>query len=298
MLDFSKPLIIPSEAEINILKESYLFACKKDVEVIKPGNVSIKSAHPDTTAEDYITSSINSSNALFLKEYSLGERISYAINLTKKETSVNTNLGIILLCAPIIHAFIHFRHQPLKDSIHHLILHSAEKDTMLICEAIQKVNPGGLGSSNKMDVKLKPYVNLYEIMSYASKYDRISYQYTNKFSDILNFILPKIDEYQKTGETLDFSLPLIFLEILAKIPDSHITRKFGEKIAKKTSNQAYDLLKILKRDSSRENAMKCIADLDYDYKKNGINPGTTADLLIASLMVYMIFSSVDSHLDS
>ena len=41
MLDFSKPLIIPSEAEINILKESYLFACKKDVEVIKPGNVSI-----------------------------------------------------------------------------------------------------------------------------------------------------------------------------------------------------------------------------------------------------------------
>ncbi len=298
MLDFSKPLIIPSETSTNILKESYLFSCKKDVEIIKPGNVSIKSPHLDTTAEDYVTSSINSSNALFLKEYSLGERISYAINLTKEKTSVNTNLGIILLCAPIIHAFINFKNKPLKDSIHNLILYSTEKDTMLICEAIQKANPGGLGFSDKMDVKSKPHVNLHEIMSFASKYDRISHQYANKFADILDFILPKIDEYQKRGEKLDFTLSLIFLEILAEIPDSHIARKFGEKIAKKTSNQAYDLLKILKRDSSRENAMKCIADLDYDYKKNGINPGTTADLLIASLMVYTIFSSVDSHLGS
>ena len=240
MLDFSKPLIIPSETRTNILKESYLFSCKKDVEVIKPGNVSIKSPHLDTTAEDYVTSSINSSNALFLKEYSLGERISYAINLTKEKTSVNTNLGIILLCAPIIHAFINFKNKPLKDSIHDLILYSTEKDTMLICEAIQKANPGGLGSSDKMDVKSKPHVNLHEIMSFASKYDRISYQYANKFSDILGFILPKIDEYQKRGETLDFTLSLIFLEILAEIPDSHIARKFGEKIAKKTTNKLDD----------------------------------------------------------
>ena len=107
----------------------------------------------------------------------------------------------------------------------------------------------------------------------------------------MDFILPKIDEYQKRGEKLDFTLSLIFLEILAEIPDSHIARKFGEKIAKKTSNQANDLLKILKRDSSRENAMNYIADLDYDYKKKGINPGTTADLLVAGLMVYKIFSS-------
>ena len=298
MLDLETPLIIPSEITKSALRESYLFSCKKDIELIKPGNVSMKSPHLDTTAEDYITSSVNSSNALFLKEYSLGERIFYAINLTKEKVSVNTNLGIILLCAPIIHAFIYFKNKPLKDSIHNLILETTEKDTMLICEAIQKANPGGLGSSDKMDVKSMPRVNLHEIMSYSSKYDRISHQYTNKFSDILDFILPRINEYQKTGETLDFSLPLIFLEILAEIPDSHITRKFGEKIAKKTSNQAYDLLKILKRDSSRENAMKYIADLDYDYKKNGINPGTTADLLIASLMVYTIFSSVDSHLGS
>tara|TARA_B110000014_G_C19892833_1_gene461933 strand:- start:387 stop:776 length:390 start_codon:yes stop_codon:yes gene_type:complete len=128
-------------------------------------------------------------------------------------------------------------------------------------------------------------------MQYSSKYDRISYQYAHKFTDIFDFIVPCIKFHRKYSRSYEHSLALTFLEILSKIPDSHISRKFGDKISKKTSNEANDLLKILDKDDSWDLASKHLKSLDYEYKKKGINPGTTADLLVAGLMVYKIFSS-------
>ena len=89
----------------------------------------------------------------------------------------------------------------------------------------------------------------------------------------------------------DISISMTYLQILGKIPDSHISRKLGEEIAKKTSNHVNDLLKIQDKDCSEDYLAKQLSDLDYEYKKKGINPGTTADLLVAGLMVYKIFSS-------
>ena len=89
------------------------------------------------------------------------------------------------------------------------------------------------------------------------------------------------------------SISLTFLEILSKIPDSHIQRKFGHKIAKKTSNQANDLLKILDTEKiNRDSFDNYLNELDYEYKKQGINPGTTADLLVAGLMIKKIFKNI------
>ena len=106
-----------------------------------------------------------------------------------------------------------------------------------------------------------------------------------------DFIIPRIIFLNKKHGSLDISLSLMFIEILAKIPDSHISRKLGEKISKKTSNHANDLLKILDKESSHEYLTNQLNKLDYEYKKKGINPGTTADLLLASLMIYKIFIS-------
>jgi triphosphoribosyl-dephospho-CoA synthetase len=51
------------------------------------------------------------------------------------------------------------------------------------------------------------------------------------------------------------------------------------------------LLKIQDKDCSEDYLVKQLNDLDYEYKKKGINPGTTADLLVASLMIHRIFKS-------
>ena len=86
---------------------------------------------------------------------------------------------------------------------------------------------------------------------------------------------------------------MTFLEVLSNMPDSHIERKFGHKIAKKTSNQANDLLKILVTERINQDSLNNrLRELDYEYKKQGINPGTTADLLVAGLMIKKIFNKI------
>ena len=273
------------------LQNAYLFACRKDIELIKPGNVNIKSPHSDTNAEDYLESSLLSSKELFKPDYSLGERILNSIKITRSKIKTNTNLGIILLCAPIIHACIYFNNLTMREGIKKTLSSSTVKDTQDLCMAINISAPGGLGTREIYDTASKPTVNILEIMNHSASYDRISYQYSHDYSDIFDFIIPRLVFLNKKHNSLDISLSLMFIEILAKIPDSHISRKFDDKIAKKTSNNASDLLKILDREYSPDYLADRLNNLDYEYKKKGINPGTTADLLVASLMIYKIFSA-------
>ena len=273
------------------LKSAYLFSCKKDIELIKPGNVNLLSSHKDTKAQDYLDSAILSSKELFNQNYSLGKRILESVNVTRSQVNVNTNLGIILLCAPVIQSYIDFNNLDLREGIKKTLSTRSIKDTHDLCAAINISSPGGLGDSDMYDTASYPNVSIKQIMDYSQEYDRISYQYSHNFSDIFDFIIPKLEFLNQRYESLDISLSLLFIEILAKIPDSHISRKFGDKIAKKTSNNAHDLLKILDREHDPDYLAKALNNLDYEYKKKGINPGTTADLLVASLMIYKIFSA-------
>ena len=271
------------------LKSAYLFSCKKDIELIKPGNVNLLSSHKDTKAQDYLDSAILSSKELFNQNYSLGKRILESVNVTRSQVNVNTNLGIILLCAPVIQSYIDFNNLDLREGIKKTLSTTSIKDTHDLCAAINISSPGGLGDSDMYDTASYPNASIKQIMDYSQEYDRISYQYSHNFSDIFDFIIPKLEFLNQRYESLDISLSLLFIEILAKIPDSHISRKFGDKIAKKTSNNAHDLLKILDREHDPDYLAKALNNLDYEYKKKGINPGTTADLLVASLMIFNIF---------
>ena len=271
------------------LKSAYLFSCKKDIELIKPGSVNLLSSHKDTKAQDYLDSAILSSKELFNQNYSLGKRILESVNVTRSQVNVNTNLGIILLCAPVIQSYIDFNNLDLREGIKKALSTTSIKDTHDLCAAINISSPGGLGDSDMYDTASYPNASIKQIMDYSQEYDRISYQYSHNFSDIFDFIIPKLEFLNQRYESLDISLSLLFIEILAKIPDSHISRKFGDKIAKKTSNNAHDLLKILDREHDPDYLAKALNNLDYEYKKKGINPGTTADLLVASLMIYKIF---------
>ena len=270
------------------LKSAYLFSCKKDIELIKPGNVNLLSSHKDTKAQDYLDSAILSSKELFNQNYSLGKRILESVNVTRSQVDVNTNLGIILLCAPVIQSYIDFNNLDLREGVKKTLSTTSIKDTHDLCAAINISSPGGLGDSDMYDTASYPNASIKQIMDYSQEYDRISYQYSHNFSDIFDFIIPKLEFLNQRYESLDISLSLLFIEILAKIPDSHISRKFGDKIAKKTSNNAHDLLKILDREHDPDYLAKALNNLDYEYKKKGINPGTTADLLVASLMIYKI----------
>ena len=88
-----------------LAEAAYLFACDLEIRAFKPGNVSDASEGHDMTPEDFRQSARASAKALTQSDLTLGERILLAIEATRAVAGCNTNLGIVLLAAPLIEAF-------------------------------------------------------------------------------------------------------------------------------------------------------------------------------------------------
>ena len=73
---------------------------------------------------------------------------------------------------------------------------------------------------------------------------------------------------------------------MAKFPDTHIQRKFGIEIAEQTKITATRALKQFNNNDNPADAMDMLLELDKEFKKSKINPGTSADLTAASLLIY------------
>tara|TARA_B100000927_G_scaffold258978_1_gene227704 strand:- start:110 stop:985 length:876 start_codon:yes stop_codon:yes gene_type:complete len=271
------------------IENSYLHACNLDINCIKPGNVNIHTSHIDTTSEDFITSYTVTSKIIASPKMSLGERIENSIIATKNNVKTNTNLGIILLCSLFSQSLSLKKDINLAEAIRDVVLNCKKKDLSKICNAITIANPGGLGTHEKFDVRSDIKITLSELMLVSSEYDQISRQYSLFFQDIFDFIIPNLHKSLSKISDLKLAISYTFLKTLAKYPDSHISRKYGDKIAKKTSNEAHDLLKILDGDTRHESWGTNLMSLDKHFKMTRVNPGATADLLVVSMMIYDYF---------
>ncbi len=276
------------------VESSYIISCSYDVKCIKPGNVNYLSGHPDTDIDDFVKSYEVTSNLITLPNLSLGQRIYKCVESTKEAVDTNTNLGIILLCSVFIQSLLAEEKYTLSEAIKAIIMDASLQDVTDVCNAISLADPGGLGSHESYDVRSRPDISLHEIMSLSSDYDQISNQYSKYFTDIFNFIIPTLHNSMSEIKDTKYAISYSFLKILEKYPDSHITRKYGHKIAKKTSKEASDLIKILDGDTRHESWGKNLMSLDKHFKMTRVNPGTTADLLVVSMMIYDYFIGIDN----
>ena len=100
------------------LIEAYQRACEIELQAFKPGNVSVYSPAHDMTVEDFIRSAAVSADSVSNPAYSLGEKIYYAVKATREAVGCNTNLGIVLLAAPLMQAYWQRQTgQSLRDSL-------------------------------------------------------------------------------------------------------------------------------------------------------------------------------------
>ena len=83
---------------------AFLRACRLDVEVRKPGNVSVASPGHGMDAGDVHRQREAAAPALFAPARAVGERIERAVEASCAAAGCNTNLGIVLLAAPIARA--------------------------------------------------------------------------------------------------------------------------------------------------------------------------------------------------
>jgi len=271
------------------LIDVYQRACQLDVQAFKPGNVSVYNEGHDMTVKDFILSASVSAEPITNKDYSLGEKIYYAVKATRDAVGCNTNLGILLLCAPLIQAaYQQQTGQTLPAALQLVLDNTTVDDASWVFKAITLASPGGLGKSEEQDVSDTPVVSLIQAMKIASDKDRIAMQFTTNYKDIFDFAVLRYNSaFVKFGNEA-WATSAVYTGLLSKFSDSHIERKYGDKYSGWVLEQFITVDDALLKTSNPEQLLPMLHDVDRQFKDKGINPGTTADLTVATVLIILM----------
>ncbi len=271
------------------LADAYKQACEVELQAFKPGNVSVYSEGHDMTVEDFRVSATVSAGAICNPGYSLGEKIYYAVKATREAVACNTNLGIILLCAPLLQAAMQRSlGQNLREALADVLNNTTLQDAEWVFRAIALASPGGLGDAEQQDVHQEAEVTLTEAMAIASDRDRIALQYTTCFKDIFEFAVLEYNRAFVLSGDCGWAALAVFCEMLARYPDSHIERKYGKQYSEWIKAEMSLLCNDLKTANQPEDVLPILDKMDKTFKAKKINPGTTADITVATVLVVLL----------
>lgn len=275
----------------NLLKKNIKFVCDIEMESLKPGNVHKYSPGHDMSVEDFLKSSLIISKCLTNNNLYFGEKIFNCVKEIKLKIKQNTNLGIILLLSPLVEVILNhgiISKKELLKKTKKLIRKQNIKNSTPIFKAIALASPGGLGLSKKYDVNKLPKTNIFKAMKYSEKKDFISRQYSNGYKDIFNIGLPAYEKYLRKWKNINWALTGVYLTFLKSFNDTHIIRKKGIKIAQNVKKEAKKYYKYTNNVKNLDKIKKKLLIFDKKLKSNGINPGTSADLTVATLFFELV----------
>ncbi len=270
-----------SEAKTGAL---FLAACRAELSALKPGNVHVHSAGHGMDVAQFEASADAAAPWIAASGEKVGTRILRAVEASFAAAGCNTNLGILLLCAPVAAAAEMNLESNLRDRIRAVLAGLDADDAAAVYAAIRKARPGGLGEAPEQDVSMPPTISLLEAMSLAAGRDRIALNYTTGFEDIFEFGLPVLTRAKSLGEDENLATTTLHMAYLAQFSDSHIARKHGEAIANDVRQRAIALRDLWDPIAQRKN-VSALLDFDAELKRRNVNPGTTADLVVATLFV-------------
>lgn len=265
-----------------LLRRAYLDACETELQAFKPGNVSVHAAGHDMTVEDFRRSAAVSAPPLVDAGLPLGRRIETAIRATRETVGCNTNLGIVLLCAPLLAAALECRDGDWRSELRRVLRETTVADAEAVFRAIVVAEPGGLGEAAEQDVHHPPTVTLLETMRLAAGRDRIAQQYVSDYADVFGVALPAYRTALEQGREESWAALAAYAALLSRFPDSHVERKFGARfnalIRQRMTRIAAELA------AGGDAILPLLDEADAEFKSLGINPGTSADLTVACLL--------------
>jgi len=269
--------------------EAYRQACEIELLAFKPGNVSIYSPAHDMTVDDFRLSAAVSASAICNPAYTLGQKIHYAVKATREAVACNTNLGIILLCAPLLQAAMQCsRTLDLRTALEQVLANTTIEDANWAFRAITLASPGGLGAADQQDVSQEAAVTLTQAMAMAADKDRIALQYTNGFKDVFDFAVLEYNRAFVLSGDCGWAALTVFCEMLAQYPDSHIERKYGKQYSEWVAAEMLLISNQLKAATRLEQVLPMLYKVDEAFKAKKINPGTTADITVATVLVALL----------
>jgi triphosphoribosyl-dephospho-CoA synthase len=264
-------------------------ACLLEVSASKPGNVSPTHHFHDARYEHFLASAAAVGPALMRAgERPIGPTVLAAVEDTVRWSPSNTNLGIILLFAPLARAGITGDPGPLRDAVEATLAATTIADARAVYAAIRLARAGGLGRAEAQDVDEEPTATLREVMSLAAARDSIAREYATGFATTFDLAVPTLRSARESGLTWEDATVELSLTLLAQHPDTLIARKQGIDVARDVSEQAARVIVAGGvRTAAGRREIEAL-DLALRDPHNAMNPGTTADLTAAALFVVLM----------
>ena len=287
-------------------------ACLLDVVIPKPGNVHRGADFEDATFLDFAASAVAIGPAMehasSVTPPLIGQTILDAVKATREVTATNTNLGIVLLLAPIASAAKFIRNHdadlasqsdPVPQILAQVLASMTPDDARLTYEAIRLAKPGGIQRVKEMDVHEEPPNSLVDAMSLAADRDLVARQFVTDFDEVCRLRVELLERLSRTGagsqarheERLRDAVILTFVNLMHRHPDSLIARKCGQELANESAHRAGVVLRAWdQRDPDGEAFERALSDLDFWLRANGNrrNPGTSADLVTAAMFLGLV----------
>ena len=263
-------------------------ACQLECAAPKIGNVHRAADFEDVTLYDFLISGQIVGNAIDrFRGHPVGVTVLACVKETVRVVGANTNLGMVLLLVPLAKAIDRLPQRAELDPIAvSEILNSLDSDdSQQVYEAIRAANPGGLNSVEQNDVRGPAPASLLTAMQEAADRDLVARQFVNQFQEVF-LAAKRLNENQQRFGSLAVAIVVTHLELIAGHGDSLIARKCGEEtsdLAKMKAQQALNTGVV----GGWSAMVDALADLDFWMRSDGHrrNPGSTADLIAAALLV-------------
>ena len=264
-------------------------ACVLEACAPKPGNVNRLHDFPDTSLEDYLISAIAIRPAFEnAARCGVGQTIWNAVSNTHNLVRSNTNLGMVLLLAPLVKAANATEPKDIRKRLSAVLKSLTVEDARLAYSAIRLAQPGGIGKVHDSDIAGEPSITLLQAMAMAQERDSIAREYVTDFAISFEIGLPALSQALSQGADFSSAVVQAFLTILSKTPDTLIARKKGIESAREVSQQAAETL--AQGGIFTANGKAALTQLDRDLRDPAhmLNPGTTADLTAAAIFLYLL----------
>jgi triphosphoribosyl-dephospho-CoA synthase len=278
------------------IAEAYRAACLDELRAPKAGNVHDFSAGHGMTVGDFELSADVTKDWIARPGARVGTRVRGAIAATRQAVDCNTNLGIVLMSAPLALAAERMA-QPhgideLEGALGPVLGGLERTDAAEVFEAIVLASPAGLGEATEHDVREPARVTLLEAMRAAEHRDRLAWNYTHGFADVFSLGVPAFQEALARWNHWLWATAAVHFTFMSAFPDTHILREHGAAAAAAARAAAERIRGRLARAPDPQALLPEILDLDRSLKAEGHNPGTSADLTVSTLFAVRLSSGL------
>ena len=239
----------------------------------KPGNVDRCHDYPDTRLEHFLASTLFARPALEEAETGtgrIGEIIRHAVRDTNCHKGGNTHFGAFILLIPLVYggdipgAIRAIEKTDVSDAVAFYKAFALTSVKMNVTDDLDVHDPHTLTVIRDRDM------TLLDVMQHSAANDMVAREWVTGFpltrrgADLLKQFGPGRQAIVNT-----------FLTLLASEPDTFIIKKHGTAVAQETVLVAREVL----------DGKRSLEDFDADCIERDINPGSTADIIIASIFI-------------